>query len=115
MRFSQWSIVSVSLDPIIGSEQGKTRPCLIISADYMNGRLKTIVVLPITTRKSGRGIYPNEVLLPVEKSCLPNESIILTFQIRTVDISRVGKFYGLLDSLSIRDEVYEALDFIFDR
>lgn len=115
MSFKQWAIVSVSLDPTIGSEQGKTRPCLILSADYINTRLNTVVVLPITSRKPGRRIYPNEVLLPVENSGLPNESVILIHQVRTIDKLRIGKTYTSINSLHIKEEIYEALDFNFDR
>jgi mRNA interferase MazF len=115
MSFKQWCIISLSLDPTIGSEQGKTRPCLILSADYINDRLNTIVILPITSRKPGRNIYPNEVLLPVENSGLPNESIILINQVRTIDKSRIRKTYSSLDSSFIKEEIYEALDFNFDR
>jgi mRNA interferase MazF len=55
-----------------------------MSADYINERINTVVILPITTRKEGRRIYPNEVILSVESSGLPNESIILVHQIRAV-------------------------------
>ena len=115
MNLNQWQIVSVSLDPTIGSEQGKTRPCVIISADYINERINTVVVLPITTRKAGRRIYPNEVNLPVESSRLPNESIILIHQVRAVDKKRIGRELGNIFSHQIQEEVFEAIDFNFDR
>ena len=115
MSFHQWDIVSVNLDPVVGSEQGKKRPCLIISADFMNERLNTIVVLPVTSRKEGRRIYPNEVLLQVELSGLPNESIVLVHQIRTIDRSGVGSIFGHIQDQNIKRDVFEAMDFHFGR
>ncbi len=59
----RWSIYLVNLDPTIGSEQGKTRPVLVISDDDVNAILPVINILPLTSLKQGRRIYPNEVLL----------------------------------------------------
>jgi len=60
----RWHIFLANLDPVIGSEQGKTRPVLVISEEEINQILPVVNVLPITARKSGRNIYPNEVLIP---------------------------------------------------
>ena len=49
MELEQYSIVLVNLDPTIGSEIKKTRPCLIVSPNEINKFLRTIVVAPITT------------------------------------------------------------------
>ncbi len=73
----KWRIYKASLDPVTGSEQGKTRPVLVVSEDMSNNLLHVINVLPITSRKPGRRVYPNEVLLPAGSGGLPNESIIL--------------------------------------
>lgn len=62
MSIRKWSIWRANLDPVRGSEQGKTRPVLIISEDAINDLLPIVNVLPITTRKQGRQIYPNEAL-----------------------------------------------------
>jgi mRNA interferase MazF len=64
MNIRKWSIYRADLNPVIGSEQGKTRPVLVISEDEINNLLNIVNVLPITSRKPGRNIYPNEVLLP---------------------------------------------------
>ena len=107
----RWSIWQASLDPVIGSEQGKTRPVLIISENDINGLLNVINVLPITSRKSGRTVYPNEVLL-LPKSCgLDKESIILCHQIRSIDKKRLIRQYGLITQLDIQNEVIAALCF----
>ena len=59
----RWHIFLVNLDPVVGSEQGKTRPILIISEEEINQILPVVNVLPITSRKQSRIIYPNEVII----------------------------------------------------
>ena len=85
MKFCKWSIWRADLEPVIGSEQGKSRPVLIVSEDDINDLLNIVNVVPIASRKPGRVIYPNEVLLPAEKCGLDKESIALCHQIRTID------------------------------
>lgn len=85
MTSFQWHIFLANLDPVIGSEQGKTRPVLVISEEQINQILPVVNVLPITSRKPGRKIYPNEVLIPHGLGGLAKESIALCYQIRTLD------------------------------
>jgi mRNA interferase MazF len=59
MNIKKWTIYRANLDPVIGSEQGKTRPVLVISENEINNLLNIVNVIPITTRKKGRQIYPN--------------------------------------------------------
>ena len=80
-------IWQVALDPIVGSEIGKTRPALIISNDRNNEFSNTITILPITSRT--KEIYPFEVQLLKEEGNLPFDSKIKCNQIRTVDKSRL--------------------------
>jgi mRNA interferase MazF len=54
MSYEKWSIYRASLDPVIGSEQGKSRPVLIISENRINELLNTVNIIPITSRKPGR-------------------------------------------------------------
>jgi mRNA interferase MazF len=63
MNYKRWTIWRANLDPIVGSEQGMTRPVLIISDDVINELLNTVNVIPLTSRKNNRMIYPNEVLI----------------------------------------------------
>ncbi|MCE2892857.1 MAG: type II toxin-antitoxin system PemK/MazF family toxin [Flammeovirgaceae bacterium] len=97
MIFKKWAICKADLDPVIGSEQGKSRPVLIISEDQINELLNIVNILPITSRKPGRLIYPNEVLIAGDRFGLKNESIILCHQIRTVDKGRLSKTYGQIN------------------
>ena len=91
MIVKKWSIWRANLDPVIGSEQGKSRPVLIISEDDINELLNIVNIIPITSRKPNRIIYPNETLLPEEKFGFEQESIALCHQIRTIDKSRLSK------------------------
>lgn len=83
---SKWDIWLADLDPVIGSEQGKTKPVLIISNEDVNKLLNIVNVLPITSKKDERiNIYPNEVFIESGKYGLSKDSIILCQQIRTID------------------------------
>lgn len=113
MKFKKWTIWRANLDPVIGSEQGNTRPVLIFSEDSINDLINTINVIPITTRKANRQIYPNEVLLEANKFGMPNESIILCHQIRTLDKKRFAQYYGEIQDIDKQNEIIEALFFQF--
>jgi len=107
----RWSIYLVNLDPTIGSEQGKTRPVLVISDDDINAILPVINILPITSYKQGRKIYPNEVFLNKEQSNLDKDSIVLCYQIRTIDKKRLIKKIGGIKDDDVKNEIIEALSF----
>ena len=91
MASFRWHVFLANLDPVIGSEQGKTRPVLVISEDQINQILPVVNVLPITSRKVGRKVYPNEVLIPKGVRGLTKESIVLSYQIRTLDKKTIDK------------------------
>ncbi|NDP26509.1 MAG: type II toxin-antitoxin system PemK/MazF family toxin [Flavobacterium sp.] len=111
MSFKKWDIYRANLDPIVGSEQGKSRPVLIISEDYINELLNIVNVLPITTRKIGRQIYPNEALIDASLFGLENESIVLCHQIRTLDKSRLSNKFGAINTIAKQNEIMESLCF----
>jgi len=91
MVIYRFDIYMVNLDPTIGSEIQKTRPCLIISPDEMNTYIATVIIAPMTTR--GRD-YPTRVNCQFGDK---NGQIVLD-QIRTVDKTRLVKQLGHLDS-----------------
>ena len=111
MKVKRWSIYRANLDPVIGSEQGKSRPVLVISDDEINNLLNIVNVIPITTRKKQRQVYPNEVLLPANSFGLSNESIVLCHQIRTIDKQRLSMMYGVIIDTKKQVEIIEALCF----
>ena len=68
-------------------------------------------VIPLTSRKAGRRIYPNEAVLPAGTAGLNLESIALCYQIRTLDKRRLKLKYGLIDEVDLREAIVEALRF----
>jgi mRNA interferase MazF len=111
MKFEKWSVWLANLDPVIGSEQGKTRPVVIVSENQINEVLSVVNVLPITSRKMNRSIYPNETLLQEKHSGLKKESIVLCYQIRTLDKKRLLKLYGKIKHKPLQQEILDALSF----
>jgi len=107
----KWHIFLANLDPVIGSEQGKTRPVLVVSEEEINQILPVVNVLPITSRKPGRRVYPNEVLLSAETDGLEKESIVLCYQIRTLDKKRLIRDLGKIDDLEIQEGIIDAVSF----
>jgi mRNA interferase MazF len=107
----RWSVWQANLDPVVGSEQGKTRPVLVISETTLNDILPVVNVLPLTSRKPGRRVYPNEALLPAGAAGLTADSLVLCYQIRTLDIQRLSRLYGKLDDTTRQEEILAALCF----
>lgn len=83
-RFDVYLIV---LDPTVGSEIQKTRPCLIISPDEMNRHISTVIVAPMTTRGKS---YPSRVACKFQGK----KGYVVLDQIRTVDKSRLARKLG---------------------
>lgn len=108
---SRWEIWLTNLDPVIGSEQGKTRPVLIIINEDVNKLLNVVNVLPITSKKKERNVYPNEVIIESGNFGLKNDSIILSQQIRTLDKTRMIRKIGAINDLKKQQEILEALSF----
>lgn len=94
MEIKQYSIVLVDLDPTLGSELQKTRPCVIVSPDEMNKHLNTIVLAPLTTNLKK---YPTRVAVEHDGK----KGMIVIDQIRTVDKVRILKALGKLSKSEI--------------
>jgi mRNA interferase MazF len=105
----QWSVYSVDLDSTVGSEQAGRRPVLIVSRESANVVLPVVTVLPLTTRKVQRRIYPNEALIPKGRAGLKRDSIAMAHQLRTVSKKRLGRRVGYLDDPRTRDDVRTAV------
>jgi len=105
----RWKVFIANLDPVVGSEQGKTRPVIVISEDTINQVLPIVNVIPISSRKSGRKVHSNEVLLLSGTGGLEVESIALCFQIRTLDKSRLTREIGRIDDLKLQESILNAL------
>jgi mRNA interferase MazF len=101
----RFEVYLVSLDPTVGSEIKKTRPCVVISPDEMHG-LNTAIVAPLTTKSKS---YPTRI--PI-KFANKNGYIVLD-QIRTVDKSRLVQFLGTIDT-KVGDEMLNILREMFE-
>jgi mRNA interferase MazF len=93
MEISQYEIVWVNLDPTIGSEIKKTRPCVIISPNEMNKYLNTVVIAPMTSTSKK---YPTRVVVKHDNK----KGWIVLDQIRTIDKQRIIK---TLDKLTEKE------------
>jgi mRNA interferase MazF len=82
------------LDPTVGREIQKTRPCVIISPNEMNEHLRTLIVAPMTT-----GSRPAAFRVPV--SFQGKQGLIVLDQIRTLDRARLVKHLGTLDAATL--------------
>ena len=96
MELNQYQIVLVNLDPTIGSEIKKTRPCVIISPDEMNKYLRTIIVAPMTTTSRK---YPTRIEVKHDGKI----GWIVIDQIRTIDKQRIIKVLGRLSKPEMKE------------
>ena len=95
MEIKQYQIVLVNLDPTIGSEIKKTRPCVVISPDEMNKFLHTVVIAPMTMSSKK---YPTRVKVKHDNKI----GWIVLDQIRTIDKQRIIKIFGELKNPEIQ-------------
>jgi mRNA interferase MazF len=95
MELNQYQVVLVQLDPTIGSEIQKTRPCVIISPNEMNHHLRTITIAPLSTTSKS---YPTRIQIQ------HNNQIgwVVMDQIRTIDKARIIKKFGFLSGKEIK-------------
>lgn len=94
MDLKQYSIVLVNLDPTVGSEIKKTRPCVVISPNEINKFLKTIVLAPMTTNLTK---YPTRV--PIKHN--GKKGMVAIDQVRTVDKTRIIRVFETLSKSEI--------------
>ena len=84
---------------------------IIVSENQINDVLSVVNILPITSRKENRHIYPNETLLPGKHLGLKKESIVLCYQIRTLDKKRLIKLYGKIKDKTLQQQILDSLSF----
>jgi mRNA interferase MazF len=92
---NQYDIYLVNLDPTIGHEIKKTRPCVVISPDEMNHNIKTVIIAPMTTKTH---TYPTRIPITFQSK---NGWIVLD-QIRTVDNLRLVKKIGSVNFRTVQ-------------
>lgn len=101
-----------NLDPTFGHEQAGTRPVVVLQTDMANDKLNTVMVAPLTSNLKAAG-YLLTHLIMARDSGLPKDSVILLFQIRTVDKRRLEHKIGQLNN-TIMTQVDRALRIAFD-
>ncbi len=101
MEVHRFEVYLVSLDPTIGYEIKKTRPCVIISPDEMNKYIKTVIIAPLTSK---RRAYLTRIPIIFDDKA----GEIVLDQIRTVDKSRLVECLGKIDE-SIAKEITKTL------
>lgn len=102
-KWMQFEIYWANLNPTVGREQAGHRPVLVVSNDIEN-QMDIVTVIPVTSRKKGRRIYPNEVLISLENK----EAILLCHQIRTLSKQRLEKKMAVLDEM-LKSKVIDVL------
>ena len=91
MVVKRFDVYLVNLDPTVGSEIQKTRPCLVISPDEMNRNIRTVIIAPMTSVQKE---YPTRVSCTFQKK----KGHIVLDQLRTIDKERLIKKLGTIDS-----------------
>jgi mRNA interferase MazF len=91
MAVNRFDVYLINLDPTVGREIKKTRPCLVVSPDEMNHVIRTVIVAPMTTQGQP---YPTRV------TCRFKGKVgqVVLDQLRTVDRSRLIKKLGTIDA-----------------
>ncbi len=105
MVIERFDVYLINLDPTVGSEIKKIRPCLVISPDEMNRWIRTVIVAPMTTKGQ---LYPTRVLCEFQGK----KGQVVLDQIRTVDKSRLVRKLGRVNE-SAQKEVLATLAEMF--
>ncbi|HET6572213.1 MAG TPA: type II toxin-antitoxin system PemK/MazF family toxin [Fimbriiglobus sp.] len=105
MAINRFEVYLINLDPTVGSEIEKTRPCLVVSPDEINHNVRSVIVAPMTTRGQP---YPTRVRCRFKGK---NGQVVLD-QIRAVDRSRLVKKLGRIDGKTAA-AVLDALQEMF--
>ena len=104
---NRFDVSLLNLDPTVGSEIKKTRPCIIISPDEVNRYIRTVIVAPMTTKGK---TYPTRIPLTFQKK----KGQIVLDQIRKIDKTRLVKRLGTI-SKERQEEVLSILQEMFTR
>lgn len=88
------------LNPVMGSEQGGIRPCLIVHYNMGNAHSTTVIVAPMTTQK--KNDLPTHIAVSSEDYCLDGNTTILLEQLRTIDKGRLRDFAGRLSDNTMK-------------
>lgn len=96
-QINQGDIYMADLNPVKGHEQAGLRPVLILQSNVLNRNLSTVIIAPITSNLQTKG-FLTTFYLNSSVSKLPEESVALLFQLRTLDKRRLKKEMGHVSS-----------------
>jgi mRNA interferase MazF len=114
MTLRKWDVAWAGLDPAKGHEQAGRRLFLVFCNDAISEPLGLVSIIPMTTWKKGRIIYPTEILIPKGSAALRSPSLALAHQIRTVSTKRLTGPAGRLEDATLRAAVEKALKLWLD-
>lgn len=100
----QFDVYWADLNSVVGREQAGHRPVLVVSNDIEN-QMDNVTIVPVTSRKPGRRIYPNEVGF----NLMEKEAIVLCHQIRTISKRRLSKKIETLSDRVLRDRILQTI------
>ena len=106
-------VYSVRLDPVEGSEQGGSRPVILVSRNSINTNSPTVLAVPCTTYRSGKRVYVTQVVIYAPEGGLSVDSIALAEQVRILSKSRFGEYRGSL-SIASMEKISIALALAMD-
>ena len=107
MTIKRGELYYADLNPVVGSEQGGIRPILVLQNDVGN-KFSPTVIAAATTSKLTKAKLPTHISLPKSQTPLPQDSVVLLEQIRTIDKSRLKEKIGELPQ-QIMQQVNDAL------
>ena len=106
-RMKQYEVYLINLDPTIGHEMKKTRPCVVISPDEMNENIVTVLIAPLTTKSHN---YPSRVAISFDGK----KGWVVLDQIRVIDKIRSRKKLGKLKENEIRKMKKVIMEMLVD-
>lgn len=112
MQIKRGDMFYADLSPVIGSEQGGTRPVLIIQNDTGNKYSPTVIAAAITSQV-GKNRLPTHIAIESTEGGLKADSVVLAEQIRTIDKSRLKEKIGHIDDTEIMNKINSAIGISF--
>lgn len=112
MNIEKGDVFFCDLDPTFGHEQSGKRPVVVVQTNAANDKLNTVMVAPLTSNLKARG-YLLTVFVPAQSNGLAKDSVLLLFQVRTLDKRRLERKVAHLDDATMA-QVDQALRRAFD-
>jgi mRNA interferase MazF len=106
-------IYDARLEPVEGSEQGGTRPVIVVSRDVINVYSPVVLAIPCTTYRPQKTIYPTQVLIQSPNGGLSKDSLAMADQVRVLSKTRLIQLRGTLNQ-EIIQQLNQALIIALD-